>query len=204
MCFSTIITMTMNQWSCLNFLNTTIVRNNKKIDLLCTPEEFKIWMTNEAQLNDAVTIQFSHLQSWVDSLNMLKEITDYRTELAEKLAAFMNGVISKEMLKERIETDLQQAAFILHFFKNKKIIVPTETHFEGFKSVILLHLYELIETNDIEKLCHCANPDCILVFINKTGKRKWCSMKICGNRHKVERFSKKSTSKKQGDDIHKT
>ncbi|WP_249023799.1 CGNR zinc finger domain-containing protein [Enterococcus saccharolyticus] len=161
-------------------------------------------MTNEAQLNDAVTIQFSYLQSWIDSLNMLKEITNYRTELAEKLAAFMNGVISKEMLKERIETDLQQAAFILHFFKNKKIIVPTETHFEGFKSVILLHLYGLIETNDIEKLCHCANPDCILVFINKTGKRKWCSMKICGNRHKVERFSKKSTSKKQGDDIHKT
>lgn len=177
MCFSTIITMTMNQWFCLNFLNTTIVRNNKKIDLLCTPEEFKIWMTNEAQLNDAVTIQFSYLQSWIDSLNMLKE---------------------------RIETDLQQAAFILHFFKNKKIIVPTETHFEGFKSVILLHLYGLIETNDIEKLCHCANPDCILVFINKTGKRKWCSMKICGNRHKVERFSKKSTSKKQGDDIYKT
>ncbi|HDR6823126.1 TPA: CGNR zinc finger domain-containing protein, partial [Bacillus thuringiensis] len=31
-------------------------------------------------------------------------------------------------------------------------------------------------------------PDCVLLFIDKSGKRKWCSMKICGNRKKVAKF----------------
>ncbi len=33
----------------------------------------------------------------------------------------------------------------------------------------------------------CAAPDCPLFFIDPTGRRKWCSMKSCGNRVKTRR-----------------
>lgn len=38
-----------------------------------------------------------------------------------------------------------------------------------------------------DRLRHCANDDCTLVFsdTSKNGARRWCSMEVCGNRHKV-------------------
>ncbi len=40
---------------------------------------------------------------------------------------------------------------------------------------------------ELSRLKPCANPDCILWFLDtsKNGTRRWCSMQGCGNRHKV-------------------
>ena len=42
----------------------------------------------------------------------------------------------------------------------------------------------------------CANPACGLFFSDKsrTRRRRWCSMAICGNRHKVATFSRRHAS----------
>jgi predicted RNA-binding Zn ribbon-like protein len=39
----------------------------------------------------------------------------------------------------------------------------------------------------------CANPACSLFFYDasRTGKRRWCSMSLCGNRHKVAEFARR-------------
>ncbi len=31
----------------------------------------------------------------------------------------------------------------------------------------------------------CGNPACILYFQDKSGRRRWCSMAVCGNRAKA-------------------
>ncbi|MFC4656205.1 MULTISPECIES: CGNR zinc finger domain-containing protein [Rheinheimera] len=40
----------------------------------------------------------------------------------------------------------------------------------------------------------CEHPDCILWFYHRTKahKRPWCSMALCGNRHKAAQFRKRS------------
>jgi predicted RNA-binding Zn ribbon-like protein len=37
------------------------------------------------------------------------------------------------------------------------------------------------------RLRHCDNPACTMVFYDrgKNNRRRWCSMAVCGNRHKV-------------------
>ena len=47
---------------------------------------------------------------------------------------------------------------------------------------------ELIQ-GDTSRLRICENPQCTWVFkdTSRTGKRKWCSMRSCGNRAKVAR-----------------
>lgn len=42
-----------------------------------------------------------------------------------------------------------------------------------------------------ERIRKCANPDCVLWFldVSKNGRRRWCSMEGCGNRAKAERFA---------------
>ncbi|WP_121101274.1 CGNR zinc finger domain-containing protein [Litorimonas taeanensis] len=44
-----------------------------------------------------------------------------------------------------------------------------------------------------KRIKQCANPSCILTFkdTSKSGRRKWCSMEVCGNRAKVATHYKK-------------
>ncbi|HEY1176305.1 MAG TPA: CGNR zinc finger domain-containing protein, partial [Phytomonospora sp.] len=44
-----------------------------------------------------------------------------------------------------------------------------------------------------ERIRKCANPDCLLWFldVSKNGRRRWCSMEGCGNRAKAERFAER-------------
>jgi len=37
----------------------------------------------------------------------------------------------------------------------------------------------------------CANPACVLFFQDRTGRRRWCSMAVCGNRAKVAAFARR-------------
>lgn len=49
---------------------------------------------------------------------------------------------------------------------------------------------ELITSNDLALLRACAKPDCRWLFLDtsKNHTRRWCDMKLCGNRMKARRF----------------
>jgi predicted RNA-binding Zn ribbon-like protein len=52
---------------------------------------------------------------------------------------------------------------------------------------------EIIAEGSQARLRMCANPSCSLFFFDssRTHRRRWCSMAICGNRHKVSSFAKR-------------
>jgi len=52
---------------------------------------------------------------------------------------------------------------------------------------------EIIVEGSHSRLRACANPSCSLYFfdVSRTHRRRWCSMAICGNRHKVSSFAKR-------------
>jgi predicted RNA-binding Zn ribbon-like protein len=49
---------------------------------------------------------------------------------------------------------------------------------------------EFLATADFSLVRACEGRDCILWFYDRTKshRRRWCSMQICGNRHKVEAY----------------
>lgn len=55
---------------------------------------------------------------------------------------------------------------------------------------------EIIVEGAQARLRICANPACGLFFSDKsrTHRRRWCSMAICGNRHKVASFTRRHIS----------
>jgi predicted RNA-binding Zn ribbon-like protein len=55
---------------------------------------------------------------------------------------------------------------------------------------------EIIVEGTQARLRSCANPACGLFFSDKsrTRRRRWCSMAICGNRHKVASFAQRHAS----------
>jgi predicted RNA-binding Zn ribbon-like protein len=48
----------------------------------------------------------------------------------------------------------------------------------------------LLLSENMEKVRACASPECRWLFLDtsKNGTRRWCDMKICGNRMKARRF----------------
>ena len=55
---------------------------------------------------------------------------------------------------------------------------------------------ELLVEGKVDLIKQCEHPDCILWFYDRTKahKRRWCSMALCGNRHKAAQFRKRSSS----------
>jgi predicted RNA-binding Zn ribbon-like protein len=55
---------------------------------------------------------------------------------------------------------------------------------------------EIIAEGPRARLRLCANPRCGLFFCDtsRTHRRRWCSMTVCGNRHKVAAFARRNAS----------
>jgi predicted RNA-binding Zn ribbon-like protein len=49
---------------------------------------------------------------------------------------------------------------------------------------------ELLASDDLAAVRECASPTCSWLFLDKSKShsRRWCDMKVCGNRLKVRRF----------------
>jgi predicted RNA-binding Zn ribbon-like protein len=52
----------------------------------------------------------------------------------------------------------------------------------------------LLAEGDFDLVRQCEHDDCVLWFYDRTRshRRRWCSMAVCGNRHKVSRFRQRN------------
>ena len=64
---------------------------------------------------------------------------------------------------------------------------------EQFLSPIAEAAANLLVAGDFNLIRRCEHPECVLWFYDRTKahKRRWCSMALCGNRHKVAEFRKR-------------
>lgn len=53
---------------------------------------------------------------------------------------------------------------------------------------------ELLANGQFDYVRQCEHPDCVLWFYDRTKshRRRWCSMALCGNRHKAAEFRKRT------------
>lgn len=74
--------------------------------------------------------------------------------------------------------------------------IAREEGLEWLLAAIARSAAEIIAEGLEARLRKCANPRCNLFFcdISRTHRRRWCSMAVCGNRHKVKSFARRRTS----------
>lgn len=75
--------------------------------------------------------------------------------------------------------------------------VARERHPEWLLTAIARSAAEIISEGPAAPLRRCSNPSCPLFFYDasRTGRRRWCSMKLCGNRSKVAAFAKRKVQR---------
>ena len=60
-------------------------------------------------------------------------------------------------------------------------------------STVARDAIDLVATGDPTRLRECAADDCSLLFhdASRPGRRRWCSMAACGNRHKTTQYRRR-------------
>lgn len=181
---------------CLDFLNTKLMgRDSQSVDLLVDLSGLITWLVEARILGKAQGKAF--LGRWGG---------DPETQQALEQARRFRTILRQALEKVRKRKPFPQSAL---GEINKRVsthsgsteLVRTRNGFtERFRLKLTkpMHLVSAVAKTAIDLLCHCdlslikrcENARCVLYFYDttKNHRRRWCSMRICGNRMKVAAF----------------
>lgn len=164
----------------IDFLNTQCADREEIIELLNEPQDLYSWAT-EAGIT-------------VDDSVMNRDLGDslkFRQALKEVFLAVLDlQIVPKRSLKivnKYLLHDLSEQQLVS--LKGKLEIQPIQRKhsLERLLGQIANEAALLLVSEKIDKIRRCSNQKCILLFLDtsKSGKRRWCSMNVCGNRSKA-------------------
>ncbi|WHY99555.1 CGNR zinc finger domain-containing protein [Peribacillus simplex] len=171
----------------LDLVNTELVSRGQRQDLLLSERDVLDWLAVIKGKNSfwdnqlALKIKERIQQVFVDILEM-------RTILRKQFEFIADGNMIPDEFIAFLEYKIEKSPFTYKLMDQKLVPIPVGEAEDILLSYIAFDTLTLIEENKLSSLKRCSNNDCVLLFIDESGRRKWCSMKICGNRKKVARF----------------
>jgi predicted RNA-binding Zn ribbon-like protein len=128
-----------------------------------------------------------------------KRILSSTRKLRECLASILYAIVARQAPPiEDVRTlstfartvrqteDLEWCGSSLQWKANKHRTNALDTPFRKLASAAL----DLLTSGDLNKLSACSNPECRWLFLDgsKNKGRRWCDMKLCGNKIKARRY----------------
>ena len=187
----------------LDFVNTDIVDNGRKVDLLETAADLAAWAAAVNLIDAAEAVKLS--ADWsarIDNEKLIAEARGLRQNLREMCDRLVRGEdlsasqieTLNDYLREKSDgfTKIEKGAngfekkFLINFRKPAQIF-----------SVIVESAADLLCFGNLDFLRKCESATCVLYFYDttKNHKRRWCSMAGCGNRHKAAAFYERKRAK---------
>lgn len=137
------------------------------------PEAAQTLLSRSVRLRDALRMAFAAMvrtegiaREWTEPINEILRITEGHDELVS------NGI-----------------AWKMEF-------IAREGGLDWLLAAIARSAAEIIAEGAQARLRVCANTGCGLFFSDdsRTRRRRWCSMAVCGNRHKVASFARRHSA----------
>lgn len=170
----------------IDIVNTEIVRRGERQDLLVEEEDLLEWLDDMKEKLFLNKEDFEKVQSQIGKT--LSSLLEMRAILRINFELIADGQPINEEFITFLEKKIVKAPFIYKLVNNKLIPKPVGEIEDMLASYIAYDALSLIDHKKLSYLKRCSNPECVLLFIDESGRRKWCSMKICGNRNKVAQF----------------
>ena len=136
---------------------------------------------NESQAVDAVLLRIRRLRESLRAIfGAVEEWKHYPASWTEPINEILR------ITEGHDELLFEQGAWSLQF-------IAREDGLEWLLAAIARSAAELVVEGPDAPIRRCANPTCRLFFYDdsRTHRRRWCSMKLCGNRSKVAAFLKR-------------
>jgi predicted RNA-binding Zn ribbon-like protein len=174
---------------CLDFVNTGHKFFHTFQDLIIWSQYVEILTDRDAQKLLQKAAKFP-----IEAEKILKQTI----ELQETLSRILTSVA-----QETVPSDNDLTIFNKYLSKAMahSCIVTTEAGFswdsgedtetlDGILNPVIRSTADLLVSDTLKKLKMCANPSCRWFFWDgsRNQSRRWCDMKVCGNRAKARRF----------------
>lgn len=128
--------------------------------------------------------------------------------LRESLRAIFSSIVNQEPVPA---SWIEPVNEILRITEGHDEIVPSkggwalqfvarESGLDWLLAAIARSAAELLVEGANAPIRRCANPSCRLFFYDdsRTHRRRWCSMAVCGNRHKAAAFLRRHAARRRG------
>lgn len=182
----------------INLVNTKYISNKQEIDILLDPSGTFHWMkkNNLLRESDALALENQDLLNpIIDELHSLRCLCRVILSDLKQL-----GKLSLNTT-DQLERFVQQVKVSLAIHpKHEKLKLVSEgiTARDHVLYNIVHSIIHTLDSTSIDRIRECEHPECILYFVDtsKSGKRRWCSMELCGNRQKAAEFYARNKNKK--------
>lgn len=185
----------------LDFANTLLAAHGEPVETLNTLDDVLDWLVF-SQLTTVVEKQSlaTDLKSSAEASGLLEELRALRSSWKINLERLCEGkTISHDFLNhinELLKPALTHPSLLQDAAARKFHIRSEHAPLEPAKRILALvagEVAKFLDSANLEYLRRCAGSDCVVFFYDRTKshRRQWCSMAICGNRHKVAKFRAK-------------
>jgi len=164
----------------LDLLNTVIAEGPGSRDLLERPDGTQSWRAAAAISESAPEGGSPDLAGLRETLRPALDLLRERRALPAELVERINGLLGEVALRSRLVPE----------GGSHSLVSWLDTGTAGPAGAVAEDFARFVCEGEPERLKHCANPACSLVFYDsgKNNARRWCSMNLCGNRDKVARY----------------
>ncbi|WP_223192907.1 CGNR zinc finger domain-containing protein [Paenibacillus sedimenti] len=180
----------------MNLVNTLYLQNKEKHDALTDSASTLQWLHANQLIREPYDVlgaeTLLEVRVELASLrDLCKEILidlDMGNELAAE--TFIKLKARAQSLSIQIHATVSEGKFTLNY-EGKSAV-------DHMLYMIIRSIFDTLDTYTPDRIRKCEHEDCILHFVDtsKSGKRRWCSMEACGNRHKAAEFYAKKKLKK--------
>ena len=181
----------------LDFINTRLAGREQSVDLLSDFEALLRWLT-AAQAADAETRENAAAWSRRDQ----EEISQYALRLRLVLRQAAEGLTRGEEIGDAA---LAMVNEVLGSQRSFTHLAPAGAGYEttvrsewvsrlALLAPLAASVADTLTGDDLTRLRNCEDPACLLYFYDtsKNHARRWCSMEVCGNRHKAAAHYRRS------------
>jgi len=170
----------------IDLVNTEVVSHSQRHDLLAERDHLITWINT---LAEADIINHTQLQAPIEqwAAEALTSLRSLRILLRQQFEHLADGFQAEPSWIAQLEAIVKQAPIAYEWRNERLLPVPVGDPKDALLTLIALNALQLLANDQLQHLHRCNNPECVLLFIDSNPRRKWCSMKICGNRIKVTR-----------------
>lgn len=168
----------------LDFINTAYGVDNNKHDLLIDDMSVLKWLKKAGvePTFEGLSKKLSLLESAIELRSLARTMINKRWNREQYDPKDLNRFLSLGDNHMELQWEKGKEPMVI----NKK----TSTDVTVNLVPVAESLAQLLSEHNFEQVKQCECPDCTLLFLDRTksGRRRWCSMAMCGNKMKVAAF----------------
>lgn len=172
----------VSQYLFINFLNTINIKKIAVTDFLDEENDVEDWLSFMAQQGILNQQQLGEIQKSPIDVKRVKAFRD-------QWRGYLSASEARKIPFDSLAAYTKQAPL---FIDESFVPVPSKGGTDGLLALLSFEMIQAFGQGVFKKIKKCESSLCYAFFVDTSGRRKWCSMEVCGNREKARKhYAKK-------------